>query len=167
MVINKLIDRTLIVFLTVFAVAAPLDAGLLLLRRDAPPLLYSKKYGVDLATQKPGFFVALLWLEVALQWPLAVINLYGVLSGPRLPWWFRTTALVFGASYCTSMITVAAELKWSSHSVSPTLLMVYLLLIGCGVLAILRGLLTCPDEKAPTTERGPESKSGIENKKRT
>lgn len=105
MVINKLIDRTLIVFLTVFAVAAPLDAGLLLLRRDAPPpLLYSKKYGVDLATQKPGFFVALLWLEVALQWPLAVINLYGVLSGPRLPWWFRTTALVFGASYSTSMV---------------------------------------------------------------
>lgn len=37
MVADKVRDRILVVFLTVFAVAAPLDAGLLLLFRDGPP----------------------------------------------------------------------------------------------------------------------------------
>ncbi|XP_058218390.1 uncharacterized protein LOC131329320 [Rhododendron vialii] len=171
MVTDKVRDRILVVFLAVFAVAAPLDAGLLLLFRDGPSsssplLLYSKKYGEYLATQKPAFFVALLWIEVAFQWPLAAMILYGLLRRPQPPQWFRSIALVFGASYCTSMITVAAELKWSFHTVSPALLIVYLLLIGCGVLVILRGLLPCPAESTPTNGTRLESRSS-ENKKGT
>lgn len=111
MVTDKVRDGILVVFLTVFAVAAPLDAGLLLLFRDGPSslspplLLYRKKYGEYLATQKPAFFVALLWIEVAFQWPLAAMILYGLLRRPQPPQWFRSIALVFGASYCTSMVS--------------------------------------------------------------
>ncbi|CAK9142745.1 unnamed protein product [Ilex paraguariensis] len=139
----KLIDTVLLAFLTVVAVAAPLDVGLCLSPKIQPDFLlrlqflYTRKYGEYLATQRPGFFVALVWLEVLFMWPLAVLNLYGNLGGRR---WFNATSSVFGASYCTAMIAVGTELMYS-HSVSNSLLMAHFLFIGCGVLAILRSLL--------------------------
>ncbi|XP_057493863.1 uncharacterized protein LOC130779281 [Actinidia eriantha] len=158
--IIKLIDRILLVFLLILVVAAPLDAGLLWLSRDLSSddlmqYLYIRKYGEYLATRKPSFFVALIGLEVVFQWPLAVMNLYGISLGGR-PRWFRATTAVFGSSYCTSMVAVVAELKWpssSSYRVSDNLLMAYFLLIGCGVLIILRGsgLLLRPSHTTTTT----------------
>ena len=85
---TKVMDRVVLVFLTVFALAAPLDAGLLLQNYLLMDLkyMYSNKYGGYLAEQKPGFFVGLLWLEVSFQWPLAVVNLYGISLGGRPHW---------------------------------------------------------------------------------
>lgn len=79
---------------------------------------------------------------------------------------FFLLALMGTIYACWFQITVAAELKWSFHTVSPALLIVYLLLIGCGVLVILRGLLPCPAESTPTNGRRLESRSS-ENKKGT
>ncbi|KAI8014510.1 hypothetical protein LOK49_LG05G02054 [Camellia lanceoleosa] len=169
----KLMDRVLIVFSIAFGVAAPFDAGLLFLTPNLDPNnnllvhhlkpLYEFKYGDYLVTNKPAFFVALVWLEVVFLWPLQLLNLYGILS-PHASW-LPLTFLLFGASYCTTMYAVLAEVM--SHTVSDTLIMFYLLFIGCGVLSILRGLLTYYSSAAgKTTKINTRHESSGSGKKR-
>ncbi|KAF5954783.1 hypothetical protein HYC85_007639 [Camellia sinensis] len=252
--VMKLMDRVLIVFSIAFGVAAPLDAGLLFLTPNLDPNnnnnllvhhlkpLYEFKYGDYLVTNKPAFFVALVWLEVVFLWPLQLLNLYGILS-PHASW-LPLTFLLFGASYCTTMsvnlsidlcsvrskvlcgdkcytivgatsivrtshllnpylcsvqskvpcgdkcytimgatsivrtnhllnpylcsdchlydlcsvsfgtvVMYAVLAEVMSHTVSDTLIMLYLLFIGCGVLSILRGLLTYYSSAAGKTTK--------------
>ncbi|CAL5333534.1 unnamed protein product [Camellia sinensis] len=173
--VMKLMDRVLIVFSIAFGVAAPFDAGLLFLTPNLDPNnnnnllvhhlkpLYEFKYGDYLVTNKPAFFVALVWLEVVFLWPLQLLNLYGILS-PHASW-LPLTFLLFGASYCTTMYAVLAEVM--SHTVSDTLIMLYLLFIGCGVLSILRGLLTYYSSAAgKTTKINTRHESSGSSKKR-
>ncbi|KAI8014511.1 hypothetical protein LOK49_LG05G02055 [Camellia lanceoleosa] len=113
--VMKLMDRVLIVFSVTFAVIAPLDAGLLFLTPNLDPNnnnnllvhhlkpLYEFKFGDYLVTNKPAFFVALVWLEVVFLWPLQLLNLYGIILSPH-PSWLALTFLLFGASYCTAML---------------------------------------------------------------
>ncbi|GMP48041.1 hypothetical protein CsSME_00015538 [Camellia sinensis var. sinensis] len=174
--VMKLMDRVLIVFSITFAVIAPFDAGLLFLTPNLDPNnnnnllvhhlkpLYEFKFGDYLATNKPAFFVALVWLELVFLWPLQLLNLYGIILSPH-PSWLGLTFLLFGASYCTAMYAILAELM--SHTVSDTLIMLYLLFIGCGVLSILRGLLTDYSSAAgKTTKINTKHESSGSGKKR-
>lgn len=104
----KLVDAVLFLAFLVIAVVAPLfDAQTCLPATVFPEILvelknwYGREYGDYLITEKPDFFVGLVWLELLFQWPLSVLNLYGILASKR---WFRTTCLIYGASMLTSMV---------------------------------------------------------------
>ncbi|KAF2292204.1 hypothetical protein GH714_016510 [Hevea brasiliensis] len=98
---------------------------------------YSQEYGDYLLSEKPHFFVGVVWLELLFQWPLALFNLYGILASKP---WFSTTCLIYGSSLFTSMAAVLAELIGSGKA-SDKLLMIHSPFMGFGVIAILRGLM--------------------------
>ncbi|CAL5342440.1 hypothetical protein ACSBR2_027677 [Camellia fascicularis] len=141
----KLVDAILFLVFTVIALAAPLIDGQTCLSVDLFPkvlvdlkLWYTSEYGDYLFTDKPNFFVGLVWLELLFQWPLCLANLYAILAGKS---WFPTTCLIYGASAFTSMAAILSELM-RSNKASDKLLMMYSPFMGFAVLAILRGLLT-------------------------
>lgn len=106
----KLVDAVLFAFFLIIAIAAPLlDAQTCLPKHFFPPFLvelkswYSQEYGDYLISEKPNFFVGLVWLELIFQWPLAVACIYGIVAGKS---WFSTTCLIYGASTLTTMVKV-------------------------------------------------------------
>ncbi|KAA8526495.1 hypothetical protein F0562_008302 [Nyssa sinensis] len=140
----KLIDAILFLFFMVIAVVVPLiDAQTCFPAEFFPVFLvdlkawYSREYGDYLVADKPNFFVGIVWLELLFQWPLSIVNLYGIAAGKS---WFNTTCLVYGASTFTSMVAILAELMGSGKA-SDKLLMMYSPFMGFAALAILRGLL--------------------------
>lgn len=104
----KIIDILLFLYFLFIAVVAPLiDAQTCLPLDLFPPFLidlkatYSSDYGDYLISEKPHFFVGIVWLELLFQWPLAVASLYGIASSKP---WFRTTSLIYGVSTLTAMV---------------------------------------------------------------
>lgn len=104
----KIIDGFLFVNFAMAAVCAVLiDTQLCL-----PPSLfpssvveiknwYAREFDDYLVEQKPHFLVGLIWVELTLQWPLLVANLYAILTAKP---WFNTTCLVYGVSFFTTMV---------------------------------------------------------------
>lgn len=108
--VTKLVDAVLFLFFLVIAVAAPLlDAQTVLPEHFFPSFLvdlkhwYSAEYGDYLVKEKPHFFVGVVWIELIMQWPLALANLYGILAAKS---WLPTTCLIYGASVSTAMVTL-------------------------------------------------------------
>ncbi|TKY66963.1 Transmembrane protein 97 [Spatholobus suberectus] len=107
-VVLKLVDAILLLFFLFVTVVAPLiDAQMCLPVSYFPDILvqlkarYTHKYDDYLAAEKPRFFVGLVWLELLFQWPLALLNLYAILTSKP---WFNTTCLIYGVSVSTSML---------------------------------------------------------------
>ncbi|KAL4572971.1 hypothetical protein LXL04_019760 [Taraxacum kok-saghyz] len=98
---------------------------------------YAQEFGDYLVSEKPHFFVGLIWLELLFAWPLAVASLYGIVAGKA---WLRTTCLLYGVTTLTAMVAILSELVGSGKA-SEKLLMLYSPFMGFAVLAILRGLL--------------------------
>ncbi|KAJ1404329.1 Sigma intracellular receptor 2 [Sesbania bispinosa] len=143
-VMLKLVDAILFLFFLLIALVAPLiDAQTCLPLSYFPEFLvqlktwYTQEYGDYLVSEKPHFFVGLVWLELLFQWPLALLNLYAILSSKP---WFNTTCLIYGVSVSTSMVAVLSEMMLSNKA-SDKLLSMYVPFMGLGVLATLRGLL--------------------------
>ncbi|KAG6407020.1 hypothetical protein SASPL_130000 [Salvia splendens] len=156
-VLCNLVDIVLFVFFLMIAVAAPLlDAQTCLPQHLFPPFLlelkswYTQNYGDYLVSEKPHFFVGIVWLELVFQWPLAVASLYAIAAGRS---WLSTTCLLYGASTLTSMVAILAELKQSNRA-SDKLLNLYYPFLGFAVLAVLRGLFGYL-EKSVTIGRRP------------
>lgn len=104
----KLIDVILFIVFLVIAIAVPLlDAQTCLPSNIFPDILvnlktwYTHEYGDYLVSEKPHFFVGLIWLELLFAWPLALASLYGIVAGKS---WLRTTCLLYGVSTLTSMV---------------------------------------------------------------
>lgn len=160
----NLIDAILCFFFIVIALFAPLIDSQTCLPIDLFPKVlvdlnnwYSREYGDYLVEEKPNFFVGLVWLELLFQWPLSLLNLYGILGGKS---WFHTTCLIYGVSTFTSMVAILSEMVGSGKA-SDKLLMMYFPFMGFAVLAILRGLL--PNSgKSTSAGRRP----GLNKKKR-
>ncbi|KAG2717049.1 hypothetical protein I3843_03G156300 [Carya illinoinensis] len=154
----KLVDAVLFLFFVVIAVAAPLiDAQMCLPAGLFPDLLvelnswYTREYGDYLVAEKPHFFVGIVWVELLFQWPLALLNLYGILGGKP---WFNTTCLIYGVSCFTCMAAILSELV-GSQKASDKLLMTYFPFMGLGVLAFLRGLLPHSSKTTSTIGKRP------------
>ncbi|OMO72319.1 Transmembrane protein 6/97 [Corchorus olitorius] len=153
----KLVDAILLLQFLVIAVAAPLfDSRTVLPETIYPELLvrlhkwYAAEYQDYLVLEKPHYFLTLIWHELLFIWPLALLNVYGMLTSQP---WFNTTCLIYGASIVTSTAAVVGDMLGSKKA-SDELLMMYAPFIGFGVLALLRGLLTCK-AAAPTAAKGP------------
>ncbi|KAG8387013.1 hypothetical protein BUALT_Bualt03G0209000 [Buddleja alternifolia] len=143
--LRKLVDAILFIFFLLIAIIAPLIDGQTCLPHHLfPPFLlelkswYAHEYGDYLVSEKPHFFVGLVWLELLFQWPLSIACLYGILAGKS---WLNTTCLMSGVTSLTSMVAILSELKFSNRA-SDRLLMMYAPFLGFGLLALLRGLVT-------------------------
>ncbi|CAH9121177.1 unnamed protein product [Cuscuta epithymum] len=146
----KLTDLIVFIFFLLIAIAAPLfDAQCILPQNIFPTFVvdlkvwYTQEYGDYLVSEKPHFFVGLIWLELLFAWPLSVISLYGIAAGKS---WVSTTCLLYGASTLTSMVAILAE-QMQSNRASEKLLMMYYPFLGFAFLAIFRGLV--PISKRP------------------
>ncbi|KAM0008892.1 putative sigma intracellular receptor 2, EXPERA domain-containing protein [Helianthus debilis subsp. tardiflorus] len=140
----KLVDAILFVFFLIIVIAAPLlDAQSCLPSNIFPDFLvrlntwYAHEYGDYLVSEKPHFFVGLVWLELVFAWPLSVASLYGIVAGKS---WLPTTCLMYGVSTLTAMVAILSEMVGSGKA-SEKLLNMYYPFLGFAVLAILRGLL--------------------------
>ncbi|XP_010469599.1 PREDICTED: transmembrane protein 97 [Camelina sativa] len=149
--ICKVIDAVLFLYFALMAVVAPLIDGQMSLPGDIFPSFlvdlnrwYVAEFGDYLAIEKPHFLVGLVWHELLLLWPLSILNVYAILAGKS---WFGTTSMVYGASVVTSMAAILGEMIGSGKA-SEKLLMVYVPFMGVGVLALLRGLLSQPNNGA-------------------
>ncbi|WCJ37580.1 Transmembrane protein 97 predicted [Euphorbia peplus] len=160
--VTSAIDGVLFLFFLFIAVAAPaIDAQTCLPLHLFPNFLvdlknrYANSYGDYLVSDKPNFFVGIVWLELIFQWPLALLNLYAILSSKR---WYSTSCLIYGASVTTSMVAIIAELKGSGKA-SEKLLMIYYPFLGLGLSAMLRGLMpNCDDPALPKRHVLPRKK---------
>ncbi|GMI99836.1 hypothetical protein like AT2G32380 [Hibiscus trionum] len=162
----KVVDGLLLVAFTASFVTAPLICSQAVLPETSFPesVVRLKQSFVDecqdyLMVEKPNFFVALVWLELTFQWPLALLNIYGILASKP---WFNTTCLIYGVSCITSMTAVLGELI-GSQKASEKLVQIYAVLMGVGGLAMVRGLVpqSC---KVPTIGKRPSA--GLGRKKR-
>ncbi|KAM0049431.1 putative sigma intracellular receptor 2, EXPERA domain-containing protein [Helianthus debilis subsp. tardiflorus] len=140
----KLIDTILIIFFLIIAIAAPLlDAQTCLPSNIFPDILvhlktwYTHEYGDYLVSEKPHFFVGLIWVELLFAWPLSIASIYGIAAGKS---WVHTTCLMYGVSTLTAMVAILSEMVGSGKA-SEKLLNMYYPFLGFAVLAILRGLL--------------------------
>ncbi|XXG82865.1 hypothetical protein AAC387_Pa10g0748 [Persea americana] len=154
--ICRIADVILLVFFIFISVVAPLiDAQTCISSRFFPHVLvdvksqYGREYGDFLMVEKPGFFVGVVWMELLFQWPLAIANAYGIL---RKRSWYTTTCLMYGVSTCTGMAAILGELVGSDKA-SNKLLMMYLPFLGISIMAILRGLVSCPSSTPVNTAR--------------
>ncbi|XP_022735407.1 uncharacterized protein LOC111288689 [Durio zibethinus] len=143
-ILCKVVDTVLLVVFVVMLLAGPLiDAQLVLPVTTFPDVLirlkqsYAEEYQDYLRLEKPHFFVALVWLELVFQWPLVLLNIYGILASKP---WLNTTCLIYGASVITAMAALLGELLGSPKA-TDKLLKVYCPFMGVGVLALLRGLV--------------------------
>ncbi|KAK8529119.1 hypothetical protein V6N13_102050 [Hibiscus sabdariffa] len=143
-ILCKAVDTLLLVAFTVLLLYGPLIGAQLLLPETAFPEVlvrlkqrYAEEYQDYLMVEKPHFFVALVWLELIFQWPLLVLNIYGILASRP---WFNTTCLIYGASVITTMTALLGELL-GSQKASDKLVTMYSPFMGVGVLALLRGLV--------------------------
>ncbi|KAL5710604.1 hypothetical protein ACHQM5_021146 [Ranunculus cassubicifolius] len=150
--ICKFIDAVLFLYFLIITIAAPLlDSQTCLPSHFYPDILiqakswYTQQYGDYLVDEKPHFFVGLIALELLLQWPLSIANLYGIVAKKS---WYNVTCLIQGVSTFTSMA-------------SDKLLMVYGPFLGFALLAVLRGLV--PASKKNFT---PPTRSSVARKKR-
>ncbi|KAL3848966.1 hypothetical protein ACJIZ3_010848 [Penstemon smallii] len=141
----KLIDAALFIYFLFISIVAPLIDGQTCLPKHLYPspvvelkTWYTNEYNDYLVSEKPHFFVGLVWLELLLQWPLSVASAYAIATGKS---WLNTTCLMYGVSAFTSMVAILSELTLSTRA-SDQLLMMYYPFLGFALLALLRGLLT-------------------------
>ncbi|KAL7216240.1 hypothetical protein ACSBR1_028230 [Camellia fascicularis] len=105
-VLIKLVEAILFFFFLVIAIEVPvLNAQVCLPSKFFPGFLvdlylwYSREFVDYLFVEKPPFFIGLMWLELLIQWPLSILNLYSIC---RRKSWFNTTCLVYGSSAFTT-----------------------------------------------------------------
>ncbi|MCD9561553.1 hypothetical protein HAX54_020720 [Datura stramonium] len=104
----KLLDLLLFVYFFFIAIVAPLfDGQTALPNHMFHPVLvdlkswYTQEYGDYLVSEKPHFFVGLIWLELLFAWPLCLLSLYAIAAAKS---WLNTTCLLYGVSTLTAMV---------------------------------------------------------------
>ncbi|GMJ09608.1 hypothetical protein like AT1G05210 [Hibiscus trionum] len=157
--IGTVVDAILLVtFLSLSLVPPLLDAQALLPESVVPDALvrlykwYTIEHQDYLLLEQPAFFMALMKLELVFTWPLAMINLYGLLTSKP---WFKSTCLIFGSALLTSTTAMVGDMLGSQKPMADKLAMMYSPFIALGFLAVLRGLVL-PSAKA-SFANGPAS----------
>ncbi|PIA27530.1 hypothetical protein AQUCO_07700064v1 [Aquilegia coerulea] len=165
MSLTKLVDAILLVyFLFMTVVTILFDAQVCLPSFLYPDFLvelsswYTREYGDYLFVEKPSFFLGTVYVELFVQWPLSIANVYAIVANKS---WYNTTCLIQGVSTFTNMVAILAELN-GSQKASDKLLMIYAPFLGFALLAVLRGLF--PASRKTTLSHG--ARSSVARKKR-
>ncbi|XP_048562023.1 sigma intracellular receptor 2-like [Triticum urartu] len=136
-------DVVVALFSLIMAVAAPLFDSQVVLPRDLYPAplvdihrWFAVAFGHYLVADPPPFFLGLVWLDLALLWPVCVANLYGILARRR---WSATTSLMAGVYMLTYLSAILGDMLGSGKA-TLRLLQLYVPFIVVAVIAVLRGL---------------------------
>ncbi|KAI3845556.1 hypothetical protein MKX03_019705 [Papaver bracteatum] len=144
MFLQKLINGFLFIYFLLISIQIPLLNAQIIIPTEPFP-----KFLVDL---KPHFRVGLAWVELLLQWPLAVASAYGFLKKRS---WVKKTSLVYGVSASTSLVAILSEWIGSGKG-SPKLVSVfYGPFMVFTILCILNGLATTSLLSVNLTARPP------------
>lgn len=143
--VAKVVDVVLFSYMLVIALVCPfIEAQILFPQTLYPRFLvqlknwYIREYDHYLMIDQPHFFVGLVCYEFIFQLPLILLNLYAILTAKP---WFKTTCLIYGVTLSSAMVAILSEMVGSKRA-SPKLLTLYVPVMGLGVLATLRGLLS-------------------------
>ncbi|KAF8655135.1 hypothetical protein HU200_061272 [Digitaria exilis] len=145
-VVSVAVDAVVVLFSLIMAVAAPLfDSQVVLPASLCPaPLLdifrwFVAEFDHYIVADPPPFFRGLVWIDLALLWPVSVANLYGILTRRR---WSATTSLMAGIHMLTYLSAMFGELLGSGRA-KGKLLLLYALFVVFAVASIVRGLCSC------------------------
>ncbi|XP_050208849.1 uncharacterized protein LOC126659596 [Mercurialis annua] len=154
----KIVDRILLMNYFILAIVTPLiDSQTCLPAELFPEILikvrswYTQGCGDFLYEEKPTFFVAMVWTEMIVHWPLVLLNIYSMLTVKP---WYQTTCLIYNTSIATFMVPIIAVLLDSGRA-STELMFNYYPSMAIAVLGIVRGLF--PTNTASATGNGPAS----------
>ncbi|KAI3993481.1 hypothetical protein MKX01_002494 [Papaver californicum] len=146
MFLQKLTNGLLFIYFLFNSIVAPLFDGQTVL-----PIEFFPKFLVDLkssyaqenndylVTEKPHFFVGLIWVDLLLQWPLCIANVYGIVNKKS---WVKKTCLIYGVSTATGMVAVFSELIRSRKEDSSKVVTIYAPFMAFAIISILNGLTT-------------------------
>ncbi|KAL8088083.1 hypothetical protein AgCh_038010 [Apium graveolens] len=146
----KLADAITVLFLTIVTVV-----GLFTNCHVFLPSHYYIKSVIDsfirdkkhyLLLEKPDFFRALLYYHLVVNWPLAVISLYGFIFRKS---WIRTTSLILAVSFASITVPVLGELIGSGKGTAE-LIRTYSVLLGLAIVVIFCSVLASPAAKTKT-----------------
>ncbi|KAJ3670417.1 hypothetical protein LUZ60_010741 [Juncus effusus] len=160
-IISLFLDTIILLFSLTISLSAPLiDAQVILPSSLYPsPLIslhkwYAGQFGDYLMTEKPLFFVGLVWIEILCLWPLCVMNVYGVLKGKS---WVKTTALMAGVCAGTSMAAIMSEILGSGRA-SEKLIQMYTPFLLFVICAISRGFISRGKRASSSASHGPSAR---------
>ncbi|OVA11113.1 Transmembrane protein 6/97 [Macleaya cordata] len=154
MFLQKFVNALLFIYFLFITIVAPLFDGQTILPITLFPKFlvdlkshYAHENGDYLVAEKPDFFIGLIWVELLVQWPLCIANLYAILTNKS---WFKKTCLIYGVSTATGMVAILSELTRSTKG-SCKLMNIYAPFMGFALIAILNGL--APQSKSVNVTR--------------
>lgn len=145
MFLQKLTNGLLFIYFPFISIVAPLFDGQTILPIEFFPKVlidlkssYAQENNDYLISDKPHFFVGLVWVELLLQWPLCIANLYGIVNKKS---WVKKTCLIYGVSTATGMVAILSELIRSEKG-SSRVVNIYAPFMAFAIVCILNGLTT-------------------------
>ncbi|RZC65611.1 hypothetical protein C5167_009314 [Papaver somniferum] len=145
MFLQKLTNGLLFIYFPFISIVAPLFDGQTILPIEFFPKVlidlkssYAQENNDYLISDKPHFFVGLVWVELLLQWPLCIANLYGIVNKKS---WVKKTCLIYGVSTATGMVAILSELIRSEKG-SSRVVNIYAPFMAFAIICILIGLTT-------------------------
>ncbi|KAI3855753.1 hypothetical protein MKX03_033433 [Papaver bracteatum] len=145
MFLQKLTNGLLFIYFLFISIVAPLFDGQTILPIEFFPKVlidlkssYAQENNDYLVSDKPHFFVGLVWVELLLQWPLCIANLYGIVNKKS---WVKKTCLIYGVSTATGMVAILSELIRSEKG-SSRVVNIYAPFMAFAIICILNGLTT-------------------------
>ncbi|KAF9587789.1 hypothetical protein IFM89_005664 [Coptis chinensis] len=161
----KLVDAVLFIYFLFMAISTMLfHSDIFLPSHFFPNFLmeakswYLREYEDYLFIEKPHFLVGLVGVELLVQWPLSVANVYAIIAKK---YWYSTTCLIQGVSTFTSMAAILLELIGSKKA-SNKLLMIYYPFLPLSLVLVLRGLVPVTRNTKVTKA----TREAVEGKKR-
>ncbi|KAI3830497.1 hypothetical protein MKW98_030660 [Papaver atlanticum] len=109
--------------------------------------LHKKRYEFAVS-EKLHFHVGLTWVELLLDWPLAIVSLYGIILNKRS--WVKKTCLIYGVYNFTSLVAISSQWIVSGRGSLKLATKVYGPLMIASAICILNGLLTTTSSSART-----------------
>ncbi|KAE8657389.1 hypothetical protein F3Y22_tig00116995pilonHSYRG00020 [Hibiscus syriacus] len=154
--LGQVVNALLLLEFFSILVIVPLDIPESILPYHLNPLyrFYTTISRDYLVLDKPPFFMALMMLELFYLFPLAVLNIYGMLTAKP---WFNSTCLLFGASLITSTTAMLGDILGSDKPSADFMAKLYSPFIALGALTVLRGLVPQRGTATPIIGNGPGS----------
>ncbi|KAL1812888.1 hypothetical protein DCAR_0625150 [Daucus carota subsp. sativus] len=150
LILMKLLDAITLLFLSMITAGGiVMDCHLFL------PSHYYLKLMIDdyirekrqyLLLEMPEFYKALLYYHLLVNWPLAVISLYGFTFRR---FWFSTTTLILSISFASISVPVLGELIGSGRG-SAELIRTYFIFFALAVIVLFCSLLVSPTARTRT-----------------
>ncbi|OVA11111.1 Transmembrane protein 6/97 [Macleaya cordata] len=158
MFLQKLVNGILFIYFLFMTIATPLFHGQSCLPTNFFPKFlvdikshYVEEHSDYLVGEQPDFFVGLIWVNLLVQWPLCIANLYAIITNKS---WFKKTCLIYGVFTASGLVAILSELIRSPKA-PLDLVYLYARLMGFALFAILNGLVPLYSDSSVNVTRPP------------